>query len=334
MRCFALGQYWRDIGRDACFIGQFPASVARHLDREGIQSVPISKPYPAPSDIKYIADHIPEGVPVVLDGYKFDATYQRRLATGGRRLMVIDDNGHLPEYAGDLLLNPTSIGEGVNYPIAPALRLIGTRYALLGRGFRRRAGQRRAEPHVARKILITMGGADRENATLNILEALPDALLDQTTVRVILGPANTHRQALQNFCTARNTGIELVSGNQDMPALMDWADLTITTAGTTSWEIAFMGVPSISLITADNQELIARDLHNRNATIYLGPVGQLDRQKLVTAVEQLRHDREHRRQLSRTARHLVDGEGVVRITAAFTDNFGINQATLEAGVAR
>ena len=215
----------------------------------------------------------------------------------------------------------------------PDMRLIGTRYALLGRRFRQRAGQHRAEPQVARNILITLGGADRENATLSIIESLPDTLLNQTTVRVVVGPANTHRQVLRDFCAASTSRIELVSDTPDMPELMAWADLAIVAAGTSSWEIAFMGVPSILLTIADNQELIAEDLHNRNATIYLGPIGKLDRHKLVTVVEQLRYDRERRRQMSHTARRLVDGQGVVRVTAALTDNFTANQVTLNTAVA-
>ena len=64
MRCFALGQYWRDIDRDACFIGQCPPELARRLEKEGMRSTPISESYPDSSDIEHITDRIPARVPV------------------------------------------------------------------------------------------------------------------------------------------------------------------------------------------------------------------------------------------------------------------------------
>lgn len=36
-----------------------------------------------------------------------------------------------------------------------------------------------------------------------------------------------------------------------MPELMAWADLSIAAGGSTNWELAFMGLPSLVITIAD-----------------------------------------------------------------------------------
>ena len=75
---------------------------------------------------------------------------------------------------------------------------------------------------------------------------------------------------------------EVLAGVRDMAAVMDWADLAVTAAGSTCYELALLGVPFITLILAENQEKIAKYLqsadiapniggHQNLATDNLGP---------------------------------------------------------------
>ena len=45
-----------------------------------------------------------------------------------------------------------------------------------------------------------------------------------------------------------------------MPELMAWADVGVSAGGLTSWELAFMGLPGIVIVTAANQTGVAAAL--------------------------------------------------------------------------
>ncbi len=318
MRCFALAQYWRDQQREVTFIGQYPKALVDRLRAEHIEHIVIPSPHPVPEDLAQTLAAIPSSVPVVLDGYRFDAAYQQKLSESGRRLLVIDDTGHLPAYAGDLLVNQNSVGETITYQQAPATRLIGTQYVLLGRDFRQRAVRNRVQPPVARKVLVTLGGADPENVTLRVVDALRGSLWDAARVLIVAGPANARRQALADAFRADAGRIDLAPEDATMPELMDWANLAIAAAGTTCWELAFMEIPSILLATVGNQEGIGEDLQRRAAAVYIGHRDRFDWDLLGPLAAELAADQPRRQSISATARRLVDGEGVARVTSALT----------------
>jgi len=55
-----------------------------------------------------------------------------------------------------------------------------------------------------------------------------------------------------------------------MPALMAWADLAIAGAGVTSYELCYMGLPSMLLIVAENQRRTAERLSELGMAVNAG----------------------------------------------------------------
>ena len=47
---------------------------------------------------------------------------------------------------------------------------------------------------------------------------------------------------------------------------MLWAELAITAAGSTCWELACLGVPAVTIVTAENQRGIAASLSHAGIT--------------------------------------------------------------------
>jgi spore coat polysaccharide biosynthesis predicted glycosyltransferase SpsG len=66
-------------------------------------------------------------------------------------------------------------------------------------------------------------------------------------VRLVVGPLCSEREALRRELEAGSGQSELLASVGDMSEPMAWADLAITAAGSTCWELAFMGVPMITL---------------------------------------------------------------------------------------
>src|SRR5215203_2632298 len=76
---------------------------------------------------------------VVVDGYQFDAEYQKTLKNAGCRLLVIDDHGRAGSYAADLVLDQNLNAQPASYAsrAAETRLLLGVRYALLREDFAR-----------------------------------------------------------------------------------------------------------------------------------------------------------------------------------------------------
>jgi len=234
----------------------------------------------------------------VTDGYPFDVAYQRAIRAAGYSLLVVDDYNHLPEYECDILLNQNMGAEEYDYNVnADATRLMGPRYALLRREFRQALAQGQKsgkDVHMASgkpaptflatnnderrttnderttNILLTMGGSDPHNVTGKVIEALNQTDMNDVHVKILLGAANPHMEAIQRSVSSSTIRYELINSTQDMPGLMQWADLAITAAGSTCWELLAMGVPMMTVILAENQARISRSLAEANWAIDLG----------------------------------------------------------------
>ena len=98
-----------------------------------------------------------------------------------------------------------------------------------------------------------------------------------------------------------------------MPEWMAWADLAIAAGGSTNWELAFMGLPSVIITVAENQSAIAQQLGKMGVTISLGWYQQLTVNQLTTAILSLLSAQQKRQQMSEKGRQLVDGLGSQRI---------------------
>jgi UDP-2,4-diacetamido-2,4,6-trideoxy-beta-L-altropyranose hydrolase len=318
MRCLALAQGWQDAGGRAAFVQAESASTLEERIRSfRMEVIPLTAQPGSEQDARQTADLACQvGASwIVLDGYHFDANYQRLLVDTGQRVLTIDDHGHAESYPANVVLNQNLHACATLYPCkGPQTRLLlGTRYVLLRREFSGWRGRPEVAREAARRVLVTLGGSDPENVTLRVIGALEEVTVPNLEVAVVAGAANPHLPALRRAIDASTRRVELLLDVADMPALMAAADVALAAAGTTSWELAFMGVPSILLVLADNQAAGADGLARAGAALSLGPAAGLDLRDLVGALEALLRNREHRRAMADRARSLVDGRGTERV---------------------
>lgn len=243
---------------------------------------------------------------VLLDTYRTNLAEQRYFRRRGFRTLVIDDRGH-GHFEADLVLNQNIDAENIHYPVDARTRLLlGTRYCLLRPAFRRRG--RRPVPSVARNILVTFGGGDRAGLTSRIAGLL-STLGTKVRLLVVLGPSSPALRIRGVRC------VRGVSGPQ-MRRFMNWSHLALTSASSTCWELAFVGVPSILLVYDDNQVRIGRGLHARGVALNLGRHEGIGDAAILEAVESIRRDPAVRRRMVREGRRIVDGRGVRRVLDA------------------
>lgn len=326
MRCLALVQVWCARGGLVFFLTR---CVNQDL-RERIQAAGASfLPLVGNADLETTLLSMTEVKAsfVVLDGYDFDLDYQRALRTAGCPLMVIDDIVRLPCYEADILLNQNLGAVHLGYNCnADAALLLGPEYALVRREFVVWRSRLHTVPETARKILVTLGGSDADNLTLKVIHALRQLEIARLQIRVVAGPANPHIEELRDAVGAFSGNVELLTSVSEMAALMSWADLAVTGAGSTCWELACVGLPAVTLVIADNQRAIAEELGAAGVVFNLGWHEEVSAERIATTVDGLLYSSFRRLRMSQTGRAVVDGKGAERVAAALSKRLGVRAA--------
>jgi UDP-2,4-diacetamido-2,4,6-trideoxy-beta-L-altropyranose hydrolase len=308
MRCLALAQACQDAGGSAVVASNsLPAALHDRLAAEKIEVIGGSSAQEAVA-----AAHSVNADWIVVDGYQFDAHYQAGIIDAGYRLLWIDDDAQAAPYCATIVLNQNPHAHHDSYARrnASTRLLLGPRYALLRREFLLWRGWKRETNTQAGKVLVTLGGGDPENVTLEVVKAL-QSIPDAEAV-VIVGATNPHFATLQEE-VRESPQIRLQANVTKMPELMAWADVAVAAAGSTCWELAFMGLPSLLVTMADNQRPLAEHLAAAGIAIDLGPHSQIDGSGIPESLVRLMTDPDLRAEMSRRGRELVDGNGASRV---------------------
>jgi spore coat polysaccharide biosynthesis predicted glycosyltransferase SpsG len=103
-----------------------------------------------------------------------------------------------------------------------------------------------------------------------------------------------------------------------MAPLMSWADIAVTGAGSTCWELACLGVPALSLVIAENQRSIAEELGAAGIVVNLGWHADVAVERIATSVDGLVYSSFRRLRMSQQGRALVDGKGAARVASVLS----------------
>src|SRR5215472_2343913 len=262
MRCLALAQAWQDEGGDVLFaMAQRQSAIEARLLSEGVRVVAVEAEAGTSQDVaETIGLACQHGAHwVVVDGYQFDAKYQAEVKRAGLKVLFVDDSGHARDYSADIVLNQNAHASCEIYASrhAHTRLLLGPRYALLRREFR---GQRDLHGKIteqARRVLVTMGGSDPENLTLRAIEALELINVDRLEAVVVVGGSNLHASSLRAAVAKSHKNIRLLTDVSNMSESMKWAEVAVSAAGSTRWEMCFFGLPAVLIDFAPNQTPVA-----------------------------------------------------------------------------
>lgn len=256
---------------------------------------------------------------LVVDHYALDARWETGLARYYRKLMVIDDLADRPHVC-NILLDQTYGRDACDYSaLVPnnCSVLCGANYALLRPEFaalRAYSLQRRLRPELKR-LLITMGGVDGNNATSQVLKCLYNSPLpEDCEITVVMGATAPWLTDIRQQAQTMPWPTKVYAGVNNMAELMAESDWAIGAAGSTSWEFCCLGLPNILICTADNQRTVIATLSSTNATVKLDldELNQADGIPFHTQYSQLSRNL---RAYSTAAARVVDGLGASRLCA-------------------
>jgi UDP-2,4-diacetamido-2,4,6-trideoxy-beta-L-altropyranose hydrolase len=318
MRCMALAQAWQDAGGRAVFVTTMKSeSLKSRLRSESI-------------DVKYL-DEEPGSIDdaartakiartgdmewVVTDGYRFGAEYQEIIKCAGLKLLFIDDYGHAGRYCADVILNQNICArEGLYADRRDCTRLLsGAGYVLLRREFCAKERRMRKIGKKARRVLVTLGGSDPYNVTLRILDSMERLDDPEIEVKIVAGPENPNVESLKRASSCSPCAVSILQGTDDMPGLMEWADVAVSAGGSTCWEMAYIGLPFLTVVLSDNQKDIAQGLAEAEVSENLGWFYELTGERIAERLSGIIADRDIRLKFCNNGMMLVDGKGASRV---------------------
>jgi UDP-2,4-diacetamido-2,4,6-trideoxy-beta-L-altropyranose hydrolase len=325
MRCLALAQAWQDAGGVACFaMSQSTPAIQARLQAESCASLAVSCPAGSMEDASQTIAfaRVNPVAWIVVDGYQFNAEYQRALKAAGFKVFFLDDYGHASHYSADIVLNQNVTANDALYASRePYTQLfLGPLYCLLRREFSAWSDWKREIVPLGRRVLVTMGGSDPERLTSRAVDALARTKVDGLDVTVVVG-GSAHYPELERSdvkATSIHPGmnIRVLKDVTNIAEWMAWSDVAISSAGTTCWELCLMALPALLVDVAENQTALAQELHRRGCAIHLGGPDDFTAEKLTEQLQMLLNSSETRRAISLRCRGLVDGRGATRLTSA------------------
>lgn len=254
---------------------------------------------------------------LIVDHYALDVHWEKTLQPHYRKLMVIDDLADRSHLC-DLLLDQTFGRSPDDYkPRVPAgcTVLCGSQYALLRPDFAalRQYSLTRRQNLELEHLLITMGGVDQGNATGIVLEALKSCALPANChITVVMGASAPWLAEVRQQAEQLPWPTEVRVNVSDMAQLMADSDLAIGAAGSTTWERCCLGLPTVMVVLAGNQQQVAHGLEQEGAVHTLqGPQQIFER--LPELLASLVSSPAQRATMSQAASRIADGRGVASI---------------------
>lgn len=328
MRCLTLAAELRFRGAHICFISRYlPEHLVNLLKTEEYEFVAlrnnqneiadsaslsekkleINQEIDAEETIEILSNRQWDWL--IVDHYSLDVGWESLIRPHVQKLMVIDDLANRAHDC-DLLLDQNYY-ENLNSRYqglisGQCIFLLGPEYALLRPEFS--SAQRKFKKirnAGVNRLLIFFGGTDPDNETRKALEALKLLICPQIAVDVVVGSANPHHDQIKKMCD-EIPNVKYHCQISNMAELIGAADLAIGAGGAATWERCVLGLPTLTVVLAENQLQTTLDLEKFGATLFLGWGDQLTASDLAKSVETLVHNEQLLCSLSERAALLME----------------------------
>lgn len=252
----------------------------------------------------------------IFDSYDTDYKEEAAAKEFCKCIVVIDDY-FKNKHCSDIYVNQniTEIPKWVlqRQLIATERTFVGPKYALLRDEFAECAKQVAVRSGSIKNILIMMGGVDYENVTGYTLRNLPYDILTKRhiNINVVIGHDNPHREDLELLCLKIPAKIYIQP--RDLTEIMKDTDLAIAAAGSNTWERCCLGIPSIIVVVAENQQLIAQTIEMENCGMKVDFQKHDSKSVLRAAIENLIKNPALVKSFSRNSLALTSGDGATLV---------------------
>jgi UDP-2,4-diacetamido-2,4,6-trideoxy-beta-L-altropyranose hydrolase len=226
---------------------------------------------------------------LIVDHYSLDAKWERDLHSTVKYIMAIDDLANRPHYC-DLLLDQNyylNMQERYKGLVQDScIQLLGPNYVLLRDEFLTIDTEKIKRDGSIKRILVFFGGTDPTGETMKTLEAVKELNRSDIKYNVVVGAANPQKEKIEQIC-GQFPNITFHCQINNIAELMLKADLAIGAGGATTWERCFLGLPSILIIVADNQNEVTQAVAEDGAVYCLGESSEVTKMSIGKEIKEI-----------------------------------------------
>lgn len=323
-RCAVLGRRLNEAGVGVHFLTKSDAGdLANELSTFAEAWVPLDLGLVGQADAARTAEYCRRvgAEQAIVDHYHADEAYQHVLLDAGLRWLQFDGAASFPLWA-DWVVSMSPAADAERYgrlQRRPHTRMmLGPRYAILRDEFLHWRVPRQIKPQASR-LLLTFGGGDDCGACLACLDALRP--VDVFEVTILSGRRNPQVPSIRSWIEQNaSQRVQLLLEDADVARRMAEADIAVTAGGTTTFETAMLGLPTLILQIADNQRANAQAWDRMGVAVDLGSLDDLNAGKLRDQLVKLAGNPKLRERMSVFGREHVDGRGAGRLARELYPN--------------
>ena len=319
-RCLSLATHWQQRKADIHFLLFGNATARVKLDAAGFSSTLFTEG--SLSEVTWSGSGVGNADVTVVDIFYSGLLSQHQphlLFSGYRKLskilIAIDALGEetivrrFPDLDADFVVSPY-VAFNSKFQKARWKLLEGSSYAILAPEYANLP--MRQQRLNARRVLVSCGGSDPNDFTLNVLRGL-DEIIHQLEIRVVIGPMfKASLRVKVEYQAARSKHIvELVETPNGLLSEMLWCDLAVSASGLTKYELAATGTPALLFSVDAYHNLVNRAFSEMRTTVDLG-IGVAP-EVVAFETERLLSDLKLRNEMSLRGKMLIDGMGASRL---------------------
>lgn len=226
---------------------------------------------------------------MIVDHYELDEKWEKMIRSSAEKIMVIDDLANRPHDCDLLLDQNYYLNSKTRYnKLLPnsCIQLLGPNYLLLREEFLFIDPLKIKRDGTVNNILIFFSGTDPTGETVKAIKAIKQLNRPDIKVNVVVGASNPLKDLVEELC-AQMPNVQYHCQINYMAELMIQADLAIGAGGSTAWERCFLGLPSISLILADNQKELSEAVSAQGAMCCLGQSEEVEPCHITNKIKEL-----------------------------------------------
>ena len=206
---------------------------------------------------------------IIIDKYDWKKKQEIQCKLIAKKIMVIEDlpnRKHCCDYLLDFCYgrNKKHYQSFIN---KDCKLLLGLEYLPISKKITNLAKKKKIKKEL-KNILISFGGVDEHDMTSLTIKSLMKVKGD-FNLKIVINKLSKNYNKIKKLFYKKNK-IEIVENKNDLIADYFNSDICIGASGFSSWERCSLGLPSLVIITANNQKFISDKLKGAGAICLLG----------------------------------------------------------------